>query len=386
VNSAAESTDDNRCRVGIIGTGVGSRYGRLFASRADTEVVAVCSGSRATARPLADELELDGVFTSVAEMLETIPLDLVVIATPNHLHFDMASLVIEHGVDVICEKPLALDAEQASELWRRAEQRGVRHLVPFWWCFVPAFSEAARVIESGLIGEPSFVTVAYLNRGWGNPRGPMRWQFERKRAGSGALANIGSHALAVMGRLLTSDLQAVSAMSAISVSERLWPDGSVCRPDVEDTMGFVGALENGATVSFVSSSVAHVPGSSLRIEIHGERGSVSAAAAVHDPDATEDTLEVTDARGRRVRRSWPIATSCGETPGTATIEAAFGALIDEFLEAIREHRPANPGFDVGVGVQQIMDAVLQSARSARVVPVNRENPSITTSATVAKDR
>jgi predicted dehydrogenase len=343
-------------RVGVVGAGIGVNYAESFQRIPDVEVVALCAASTERAGPAAERLGIAGVFTDFDAMLSEVELDVVAVATPNYLHHQMTLAALEAGAHVLCDKPLAMNGGQAREMLDLAERRGARHIVPFWWRFLPAVTQAHDLLADGSFGEPYFAHVRYLNHGWGDPHGPMRWQFDGARSGAGALANIGSHAIHVL-QWLAGDIARVCAHTAINVPKRAWPDGSVAHPDVEDTVAFVAELENGAPVSFLASSVAYEARSAFSVEVHCSEGSVSVAAESHWPDATVGRLTVMR-RGEEGPR--PVVV---HAPPTALLpqDVAYTAIAAELVGAIRDGRPAAPGFDEGLSVQEVIDAARASA-------------------------
>jgi predicted dehydrogenase len=226
-------------------------------------------------------------------------------------------------------------------------------------------------LHDGTLGDRYFAEVRYLNCGWGDPQGPMRWQFELARAGAGALGNVGSHAIAVL-QWLVGDLVEVCAHTAINVPERTWPDGTTARPDGEDTVAFVGVLDNGAPVTFLASSVAHEVRSSFQITVHLSGGSVTVWAESHWPDQVRGRLMVMR-RGEDAPQQVAVEEAAPGPNGLAAQDVAYTAIATELVVAIAERRPAAPGFDEGVRVQQVMDAALRSVREHAWVHVDRRN-------------
>jgi predicted dehydrogenase len=349
-------------RAAVVGAGIGATYVRCLRRAGGYEVVAVAAGSERSARAAADELGVPGSYASVERMLTECAPDVVVIATPNDLHHPMTLMALEAGAHVLCDKPLALHAAQAHELWTVAERRGLRHAIPFWWRELPAVGEATELVAAGELGEPFFAVVRYLNHGWGDPHGPMRWQFQRERAAHGALGNLGSHGLAALRRV-AGDLTRVCAHGHMSVRERRWPGGAVGVPDVEDTITAIGELANGAPVSFVASSVAHSQRSVFDLSVHCARGSV--------------TVEATSGHGQVDVRLWtmrpgqdaPVLASV--STGTPAHETAYVTIAAELRDAITVGRPASPGFADGTRVQETMDAMRASAESGSWIGVAR---------------
>jgi predicted dehydrogenase len=314
-------------------------------------------------------LGIAGVYTEFAAMLDSEEPDIVVVATPNDLHHPMTLAALEAGAHVLCDKPLALDARQALEMLHAADARRRRHIIPFWWRVLPVVTRAHELLADGSLGEPYFADVRYLNCGWGDPQGPMRWQFDLARAGSGALGNVGSHALAVL-QYLAGDVTEVCAHTAVNVADRVWPDGTPARPDGEDTVAFVGVLANGAPVTFLASSVAHEVRSSFQMTLHLSGGSVTVSAESHWPDQMVGRLAVMR-HGEEAPAEVAVEPSPLALSGVAPQDVAYTTIAAELVAAIDEERPASPGFDEGVRVQQVMDASLVSARERAWVRVDR---------------
>jgi predicted dehydrogenase len=349
-------------RAGVVGVGIGATYVHCLRRAGGFEVVALVAGSERSARAAADELGVPAGYASLERMLAECSPDVVVVASPNDLHHPMTLMALQSGAHVLCDKPLALDAAQAYELWTEAERRGLRHAMPFWWRELPAVGEAAELVAGGALGEPFFAVVRYLNHGWGDPHGPMRWQFQRERAGHGALANLGSHGLAALRRV-AGDLARVSAHSKLSVPERRWPSGEAALPDVEDTITAIGELANGAPVSFVASSVAHAQRSVFDLSVHCAAGSV--------------TVSATSGHGQVDVRLWTMRSGedapalASVSTGTPAHETAYVKVAAELRDAIAGARPASPGFEDGTRVQETMDAMRASAESGSWVGVAR---------------
>jgi predicted dehydrogenase len=344
-------------RVGIAGAGIGIRYARSFQSIPGVEVVALCAASATRAGPAARELGIAHVYTSFEQMLAEAAPEVVAVATPNDLHAEQTLAAVESGAHVLCDKPLALDSAQARTMLAAAERRGVRHCIPFWLRFVPALVRANELLADGSFGSPTSLDVRFLNCGWGDPEGPMRWQFERSRAGSGALSNIGSHAIDAL-HWLGGDLTRVCATTSVAVPVRHWPDGREAHPDADDTAAFVGELENGAPASFLASHVAYAARSAFLLALHCSGGSLEVQVDTTSPDP----------RGRlTVMRRGDEAPHVEPLPpaqeGRGVVDGPYDAIAQELIDAIRQGRPASPGFVDGLRTQATIDAALVSVAS-----------------------
>lgn len=158
-------------RVGVVGAGIGVHYAESFQRVRDVEVVALCAGSTRNAAPAADRLGIEAVFTDFDEMLSQLELDIVAIATPNDLHHSMTLAALEAGAHVLCDKPLALNATEAREMLEAAQRRGLRHIVPFWWRFLPVVTRAHELLADGSSASRTSPTFAISTAAGGTRTG-----------------------------------------------------------------------------------------------------------------------------------------------------------------------------------------------------------------------
>jgi predicted dehydrogenase len=103
---------------------------------------------------------------------------------------------------VYCEKPLALNGEEARQIAAAAEKQGVQVGLTFNFRFVPALMRARRLIEEGLLGEVYSFRAEYLHTGYQDPARPMSWRMRRELSGGGALVDLGSHVIDLVRHLL----------------------------------------------------------------------------------------------------------------------------------------------------------------------------------------
>ena len=137
-------------------------------------------------------------------------IDIVDIVTPNDLHQPIAEFAMSNGKHVLCEKPLALTADEARLLAEQSRRSKGTHMVGFNYRRCPAVLEAKKLIDEGAIGEILSFRALYL-QDWAMPEGtPWSWRFGAKEAGSGALGDIGSHALDY-ALFLVGDVESVPA-------------------------------------------------------------------------------------------------------------------------------------------------------------------------------
>ncbi len=358
-------------RTAVVGAGIGDEWARALSRQPGVSVVAVCARTSESVERVADVYAVPGRYLSYEAMLEQEEPDLVVVATPNALHVPVATAALEAGAHVVCEKPLGLDAEEAERLVRLADELDRRTLVPFTWRFLPAARYVKELLDDGAVGSPYHVHARYYVRGWGDPSGPMRWQFDAAAAGSGALGNVGSHALHLVQWWL-GDVAEVCARTTTAVRERGDRSGEAARVSVDDAAGLLAELEDGTPLVCALSLVAFGPRVSLEIGIFGSDG-----ALLFDDDWGTRAAPIGRVRlARRGDSGWAeqavparLVEGADRLDPDAPLGGCFDRMAVEIAAAIREGRPAVPDFHEGLRVQRVLDASLASARERRWVSV-----------------
>jgi|YNPBryunderm2012_1023409.scaffolds.fasta_scaffold03162_5 predicted dehydrogenase len=299
-------------------------------------------------------------------------IDVVVIATPGNTHCEIAIAAAEAGRHVICEKPLALDAEQAARMCQAVERAGVKHLVNFNYRRVPAVQLARQLIEQGRLGEIYYFRGTYWQDWPLDPAFPFVWRFDRAIAGAGSMADKGSH-LVDLALFLVGDIVEVAATTEIFVRERPAPDGIARTVTTDDAAAFLARFRNGALGLFGTSRMSAGHKNALGFEVNGSRGSLIfdlerlnelQVYFVDDDCAARGfrTIMVTEPVHRYLERWWPPGHVLGW-------EHAFIHQYYEFLHALETEALPSPNFHDGLKVQRVLDAVEQAAAERRWIGV-----------------
>ncbi|MER5325048.1 Gfo/Idh/MocA family protein [Streptosporangium roseum] len=324
------------------------------------------------------------------------------ICTPGDSHAEIAIAALEAGKHVICEKPLAnsvAEAEAMAAAARAAAGRGVHAMVAFNYRRVPAIALARRWVAEGRLGRLHHVRAQYLQDWIADPAFPLVWRLQRERAGSGALGDIGAHAVDT-AQFITGELLAgVSALTETFVKERplagvsaglsatgatIPADGATGGPaagavatgvvDVDDAALFIGRFSGGALGSFEATRFATGRKNALRIEVNGSRGSLAFDfEAMNELWFHDHTLPAADAGFRRVivtEAEHPYAAAWWPPGHGLGYEHTFTHEIKDFVEAVAAGVAPAPSFDDGLRVQRVLAAVEASAADgSRFTPV-----------------
>ena len=184
-------------RWGVIGTGwIAERFAGSLARNTRQRVVAVGSRSVASAKDFADRVAIGRAHGSYADLVADPEVDVVYVATPHNLHHPHALLALDAGKHVLVEKPLALNAAQASEIAARASARGVFCAEALWTFFLPRYDVIRQLLDDGVLGDVR--TVLADHGEWF----PDTHRILRHDLAGGALLDLGTYPLALASWVL----------------------------------------------------------------------------------------------------------------------------------------------------------------------------------------
>ncbi len=362
-----------RFRYAVVGTRFWAEGFHLpgLAARDDVELAALCGRDRAHAQSVADKFSIPQIYVDWRAMLTHEKLDGVAITTPNRLHHPIALAAVDAGLDVICEKPLALNAAQAGQMLERANAHNRKHLVMFNHRAMPAARRAKELIDTGFVGRVYHILAIYQHASYIDPARPFAWRMSKAESGTGVLGDLGSHIIDLT-RWWVGDLARVSGHLATFTRQRGQPH-SVERVtvDADDAASFVAEMSDGAQAVFHASKMAIGRGNAIRMQVYGSEGALVLDA---DPGGRANWIGTLYGarRGEKAFGELEIAPrlSAGfETPDNArSLVSAYRVMTDPFFAAIRSGADAADvpcNFADGLAAQRVIDAVARSAETGR---------------------
>lgn len=201
-------------------------------------------------------------------------IDVIDVLVPNVLHHEVVMAAIAAGKHIICEKPLSISSSESREMVAAAEKAGIVNQVGFNWRLTPAVQLAKKLIDEGAIGEIRGIRAFWQGEFFNDPGVPLVWRFSRAQAGSGALGDVGSHAIDFC-RFLGGDIDSVNALQDRYVDERDLPGGGgKGKVDVDDSTVFLMRFASGAHGYIEATWSAPGRKSHAGFEVTGSTGSI----------------------------------------------------------------------------------------------------------------
>lgn len=342
-------------RVGFIGSGFARRVQLpALAFVPGTTATAIASGRRANADAVAREFGIAQVYDDGVELACSADVDLVIVSSTPDTHARFAIAALEAGKHVLCEKPMAIDAYEASQMVAASEQ----HPDSVAWLdhelrYEPNRRRARELIRANAIGELRHIELSlkpYL-RGDGRPQtfdAPWNWWFDAARGG-GILGAVGSHLIDLCRFWSGSEITYVAGLTETFVKQRN-DDAGVPRPvTADDFASCVVRTASGVVATITLSTVAHHGGGHLG-QVTGSEGTLLLTG--------ETKLELGKPGGPLEDISAPDDLSEKLRPNNMWARS-FVRLLRDMVRVIAGESPQGEpaSFRDGWQVQRVLDAV-----------------------------
>ena len=343
-----------------------------------------CGRSEKPLRAFAERWGWEEIETDWRKVVSREDIDIIDVAAPQFLHYEIAIAAAKAGKHIFMEKPLAMSVAEAQGMAAAAEEAHIVHYLDHNYRRCPAVRLAKKLMDEGKIGDIYHWRGAYLQDWLTDPNFPLTWNLQKEKAGSGPNGDLNSHSID-LARYLVGEVTQVSAMMAQFVSERPLPDehasslkgGSSGRGSgkvtVEDAAFLTVKFANGALGSFEASRFATGRRNYNEFEIYGSKGSLIFNLermnelqfySKEDPEGEQGfrTILATEPVHEYIAHWWPPGHIIG-------YEHEFVHAAVDFLDAIKNGTEIRPNFFDGVEEMKVLAAAVQSAAEGRTVTV-----------------
>jgi predicted dehydrogenase len=366
--------------IGLIGTGfMGKAHAVAFNSVSSVfgdilrpKLRILCDVDAERTQSKAEEFGFERWTTDWRTLVSDPSVEVVAIATPNHLHREMAVAALAAGKHVYCEKPMAISLADAEAMVDAAVKSGRITLLGYSFAKNPALSTAKRLLEEGAIGRVfdfrGFIDEDYV----ADSNLPWSWRLCRESAGLGVLGDLTCHLVSI-AHFLLGPVDSLTALAQTVHQTRPQSSDSKVRRQVEndDIAHALIRFRSGVCGLLASSRIAHGRKNGIRIELHGSNGTITFDQERMNELELYLAGERLDIAGFRRILTGPEHPPYGlfcQAPGHSlgfndlkTIEVAH------LLNAIAGREPPFPTFADGILIERVIHGFAESARDGRWV-------------------
>ena len=349
-----------KVKVGIIGTG-GISHCHMGGYKAMTDrvdVVAVCDIDEEKVKAYAEQYNVPHWYTDYNEMMAKEELDCVSVCTWNSAHKGATIAALRGGANVLCEKPMAMNAEEAEEMRAVAKETGKLLQIGFVRRFGRDADLISKYCADGLMGDVYYAKATYLRKD-GCPGG---WFGDKAYSGGGPLIDLGVHVID-LSRYLAGNPKPVSAYGVTyknigcnraAGSETAW-DGPQQKDGyeytVEDFASAIVRFDNGFSLNVEASFNLNIDNDRGTVELFGTKAGVN----------TDNCDLYTTVAGKYVK-----VVPDGENGFDFD---AFQREVAAFVNASAGNEPCRATADDGTWLMKILDAIYESARIGKSVEI-----------------
>ena len=196
----------------ILGAGkIAHKFANDFKVVSNGKIIAVASQSRSKAEIFAQDYDIECFYSSYESMLQNPEIEIVYVATPHNFHFEHASLCLNNGKAVLCEKPVCVNSTELEQLSRLAKEKNLFFMEGMWTYYLPAILKTMEWIHADKIGDVLQLQLSFGFAGDMNPDG----RLANPKLAGGALLDIGIYGVALSELIFNNKLKSVQSMGQL---------------------------------------------------------------------------------------------------------------------------------------------------------------------------
>jgi len=332
--------------IGCIGLGsIANRHLAAYATSPHIESLSAADPNMANIE--AKDCEFRRTTTDYRELLDDDTIQVVDICVPHYLHAPIAIDALEAGKDVILEKPMAMNTEEAEQLAAVAERTGKRLFIAMNQCFMPYHIKAKELIDSGAIGRPFMAVFNIMGNEFRTMNNPDHWKGSFDKAGGGAMIDTGYHVTYMMVRFFGVPSAASAATKRLLVE---------AENKADDNTGVILEFDNRLLGVIAISYTVSSEDWAERRYIYGTEGSIRLSDEIECPiKLFKDHQEV------------PVEV---EKPAEHPHAVSVGRCIHHYLDCIVHDREPMVTYELALDATRTLDAIYQAGREGRRVELS----------------
>jgi len=336
-----------KIKLGIIGLGwPGREHAKGAVASPEVEIKALCDKNPTLLKQQAAAFDVKDTYTDHKAMLKNADIDAVSVCLPNFLHAPISCDALKAGKHVLCEKPPARNAAEAGKMAALAKAKKRVMMYALTQRFTAEAKYVRGLVDRGTFGEIYFGKAGYIRRR-GIPIGAGGWFVDKKRAGGGALIDIGVHPLDCVWWLMGAPEPAVVLGQAYQKFKHAVP--KKINFDVDDSAFAMIRFKNDATLMLECSWALYRQTGGIR-EIAGTKGGANLNPLTLFTEQDGVQMTATPELGKKKK-------------------GPFQGEVQHFARCVLRQEKPIPSAEQGVMLMKMLDAVYKSAATGKEVRI-----------------
>lgn len=346
-------------KIGVIGAGsISDAHLQAYANNPEVQVYAICDLNENRAKDKATKYGAEKVYTDYHELLRNPDIDAVSICTWNTSHAEIAVAALDHGKNVLVEKPLTTSVEKALQVEEAVKRCGKTLQVGFVRRYASNSKIIKQYIDNEELGEIYYAKATCIRR-LGNPGG---WFSDKERSGGGPLIDLGVHVIDILWYLMGKPkVKSISGNTYSKLGNRKniknlsfykAADYDPNKNDVEDMANAIIRFENGASLMVDVSFTLHAKKDEISVKLYGTEGGAE----------LEPELAIITEKHDTILNVTPQVDNL-----TFDFSQAFQAEIDHFIAACKGEKETLSPVQDGVEMTKILCGIYESAEKGKEI-------------------
>ena len=297
-------------------------------------------------------------------------IDGIIIATPPHIRYELAKDALEHGKNLLLEKPVAIKSEEIENLQRIAISKNLSVCVDFEYRAVPLFMQTKELIDQNKLGNIFLIKLDWLMSSRSNPKREWNW-YSLSEKGGGVIGALGTHAFDILNWFFGKTIQASGQIST-SITERPLANQmmkvtseDICLANLKLSTNAEDIIPCQVSLSSISKN-----GRGFSLEIYGSKGTLFLKSENQNDYVHGFNLTHIDEFNKLTTISPNDEFLFDKTWKDGRI-APVKRIHNWWANSILEKKPIIPGLSEGLNSQRICEAIINSSTSEITTEINR---------------
>lgn len=330
-----------KVRTGIIGLGSIAQLVHLpiLSKLENAELAALCEINKNRLKTIGEKYPSAKKYQDYKEMIANENLDAVVIATPTSTHADIALHCLKSNVNVLIEKPIAINYEEAKEINNTAKKHKKIAMVGMNLRFRPDAMLMKSIINSGELGDLFYIKCSWLRK----KSSAQKWFVNKKQSGGGVVIDLGIVLLDLALWMFNNDK--IDSVSVQTFNHTL--------KDIEESAIGIIRFENGQIIAFEVSWELHSETDSFNMVVHGTKG----------------TAHLNPLRVYKRIESTHIDYTPSKTNISNLFRKSYENEIKHFIASVRENIHPISSSEESLIRMKLLDTIYKSAKSGKEIKI-----------------
>ncbi|MBS4206019.1 Gfo/Idh/MocA family protein [Lederbergia citrea] len=348
-----------KLKIGVIGAGsISEAHFQSYANNKKVEIYAICDLNEERAKEKAEKYGASKVYVDYNELMNDPEIDAVSICTWNTSHAEIAIAALDHGKNVLVEKPLTTSVEKALQVEEAVKRSGKTLQVGFVRRYASNTQIIKQFIDQKELGEIYYAKATCIRR-LGNPGG---WFSDKERSGGGPLIDLGVHVIDVLWYLMgRPKVKSISGNTYSQLGNRKniknlsFYQAADYDPDkntVEDMANAMIRFEGGASLLVDVSFTLHAKKDEIAVKLYGTKGGAE----------LEPELSIITEKHDTILNITPQVDSL-----TFDFVQGFQAEIDHFIDTCLGEKETRSPVQDGVEMTKILCGIYESAEKGKEI-------------------